>query len=231
MTRCNQKPQHLDTRTIHLFRRRMLGWFSKEGRSYPWRETSNPYKVLLAELLLQRTQAAQVEPIYEELSEQFPTVGDLADAPIKKLKMAVGHLGINYRAERIRLLAKELVTKYGGEIPENEAELLALPGIGQYAANAVRCLAMGENLPLLDPNIIRVLERVFEIKSDKARPVTDKKLWGMVVELTPKGKAKEFNLALIDFGAIICTKRKPRHDQCPVCSICKYYHRTVLSPS
>lgn len=228
MTRRQQKPQCLEKRTVHLFRRRMLRWYRNEGRSYSWRETNDPYKVLLAEMLLQRTQADQVMHVYEELSEHFPTVGDLADAPSRELKTAIRHLGIIYRAERIKLLAKELVKKHGGEIPTSEAELLSLPGIGRYAANAVLVLAMGKNLPLLDPNIVRVLERVFEIKSEKTKPTTDEKLWQAVANLIPRGKAREFNLALIDLGATVCTQRKPLHDECPVRDICKYYNQARI---
>jgi A/G-specific adenine glycosylase len=118
-------------------------------------------------------------------------------------------------------LAQIVATEHRGEIPHLKEELLELPGIGDYIANAVLCFAYGESVPLLDTNIIRILERVFGIRSSKVRARTDKELWKAVERIIPPGKAKEFNLAMLDLAALICTSRNPKCSICPTADICK----------
>ena len=112
--------------------------------------------------------------------------------------------------------------KSGGNVPRSEAELLALPGVGRYSANAVRCLAWHENTPMLDTNVIRLVQRVFSIKSSKARPRDDSILWDFVSSLIPDGKARELNLSMLDFASMICTPRAPLCNICPLNEICNY---------
>ena len=116
-----------------------------------------------------------------------------------------------------------VVEKHSGQIPNSEKELIALPGVGQYMANSVLCLAFGKKAPLLDTNIVRILERVFDIKSSKARARTDEKLWDFVRKITPPRKSREVNLALLDYGALVCTAKNPKCPVCPVSKICTAY--------
>ena len=112
--------------------------------------------------------------------------------------------------------------KYAGKIPKTRNALISLPGIGDYIANAVLCLAYNEDLALLDTNVVRVLQRVFGITSSKARARTDKVLWKAYKEMIPKGKARDFNLAVLDFAATVCTARNPKHKICPVNDVCQF---------
>lgn len=119
------------------------------------------------------------------------------------------------------------MNKYDGKIPDNRRDLLALTGVGDYIANSVLCLGYGKELPLLETNIVRVLNRVFGIKSSKARARTDKELWDTVQRMIPKGNAREFNLGLVDFGALVCVAKNPKCKICPMSDFCLYFREVV----
>ncbi len=172
-------------------------------------------------MMLQKTTVKQVQGLIYKFIARFSTPKDLAEASIKEIKKIITPLGMEHRrAVRYKKWAGIVVEKHGGQIPTSEKELLSLPGVGPYMANSVLCLAFGKEVPLLDTNIVRILERVFDIKSDKARARTDKKIWNFVKNIIPPNKSREVNLALLDFGALVCTAKKPKCDLCPVSRIC-----------
>lgn len=206
-----------------LFSKRLIAWHKKNKRNFAWRKTRNPYKVIVAEIMLQKTDAKKVSEVYGKFIADYPTIEALSEAPLRSLRKKISPLGIHQRANRLKKLATEIVKKYGGKVPSEKKELLKLPGVGNYVANAVLCFAFGRDVPLVDANIIRVLERVFSIKSSRPRPRTDKNLWTAMEEMIPKSMAREFNLALLDFAAKVCTAKEPKHKECPVKSLCDYY--------
>ena len=208
----------------------ILEWYEHNKRDYLfWRKTKNPYYVLASEMMLQKTTVKQVQGLIHKFVERFPTPKDLAEASVEEIKELITPLGMEHkRAERYKKWAKVVVQKYGGQIPDSEKDLISLPGVGQYMANSVLCLAFGKEVPLLDTNIVRILERVFDIRSSKARARTDKKLWDFVKRITPPGKSIDVNLALLDHGALVCTAKNPKCTICAVNKICTAYEEGTV---
>lgn len=203
------------------FQSRLLKWYKEHGRDLPWRKTSDPYKILVSEVMLQQTQVDRVIPKYREFLEQYPSFQALAQAPMEEVRKAWYPLGYNIRPYRLHGIACETVARYGGTLPRDQDELMSFKGIGRYTAGAVRSFAFNEDAPILDTNVMRVLHRVFvgrgEAKACKA------KLWGLSEALIPKGKGYDFNQALMDFGATLCTARAPYCLLCPMKSFCTSY--------
>lgn len=209
------------------FVKEILNWHQKNKRKFNWRRARDPYKIIVAEIMLQKTDAKKVSEVYDRFIAKYPNVQALSEAPLDELRRKIILLGIHSRAERLKNLAVEVIKNYGGEIPPDKKKLLELPGVGNYVANAVLCFAFNKDVPLIDANIIRVLDRVFSIKSSRPRPRTDKSLWCAAEEIIPKGAARRFNLALLDFAATVCTAKNPKHEECPVRSLCDYYKAIV----
>ncbi len=203
------------------FQTRLLKWYKQHGRDLPWRRTSDPYHILVSEVMLQQTQVDRVIPKYHEFLDRYPSLKDLALAPVADVKKTWYPLGYNIRPERLHSIACETVARYGGELPRKADELLSFKGIGRYTAGAIRSFAFNEDAPILDTNVIRVLYRVFlgagDAKSQKAR------LWELSEALIPRGKGYDFNQALMDFGATVCTARDPYCLLCPMKELCTTY--------
>jgi A/G-specific adenine glycosylase len=205
------------------FIRRILAWYKHNRRGFPWRNTTDPFKILLSELLLRKTTARQVAKLYESFVQKYPTPSSLLDAPLQDLMCDLRSLGIyRLRAMQLKSIAKALMQKYGGHVPNSRDALLALPGIGDYIANAVLCLAYGADIPFLDTNSARVLHRVFGVSPAGGLPQNDPRIWRLAARLIPNGKAKDFNLALLDLGALLCTARRPLCNRCPLARLCNY---------
>ena len=207
--------------TKRRFQLRLLKWYREYGRDLPWRRTSDPYRILVSEVMLQQTQVDRVIPKYHEFLEKYPTLKDLASAEPDDVRETWYPLGYNIRPYRLHSIACESVERYGGTIPKKSEDLMSLKGIGRYTAGAVRSFAFNEDAAILDTNVMRVLHRVFvgegEAKSQKA------KLWMLSEESIPKGKGYDFNQALMDFGAMVCTARKPYCLLCPMREFCKAF--------
>lgn len=215
---------------IDSFVKRILEWYKNNNRDYLfWRRTNNPYYVLVAEMMLQKTTVKQVQNVVEKFLDRFPTPKDLANASIEEIRKLITPLGMEHkRAVRYKKWAEIVVEKYGGQVPNSENELISLPGVGQYMANSVLCLAFGKQAPLVDTNIVRILKRFFNIKSNKARARTDEKFWEFVRRITPLGKSRDMNLALLDHGALVCTAKNPKCPICPVNEMCIAYKEEKL---
>jgi A/G-specific adenine glycosylase len=211
------------------FAKLLLAWFYSNQRSFPWRQTSDPYQILLAEIFLRKTDAKKVLGVYERFLNQYQGIEEIAHANESDLANFLKPLGLyRHRAKELLNLAKTVLIAHNGEIPRSKQELLGLPGVGNYIANAVLCFAFGESVPLLDANIIRILIRVFSLKSNKKRPRDDPKLWQAVRQMIPKTQARDFNLALLDLAATVCCPKKPKCEICPVSSMCDYYRASEL---
>lgn len=211
----------VDSSIKRRFQHRLLKWYREHGRDLPWRKTSNPYHILVSEVMLQQTQVDRVIPKYHEFLERYPSLEDLAEASVEDVKKAWYPLGYNIRPERLHSIARETVEKYGGQLPSSEDALLAFKGIGRYTAGAIRSFAFNEDAPILDTNVGRVLHRVFiaegTVKEHKSE------LWQLSEALIPRGKGYDFNQAIMDFGAMVCTARDPSCLLCPMQSFCKTY--------
>jgi A/G-specific adenine glycosylase len=208
----------LTAEQIDHFQRALLGWFKENQRHFPWRESRDPYRILLAEMLLQQTDAAKVLPIYERILERFPTAEAMVEADLKELELIMAPIGLYYRASRLKGLAQRLAEN---DLPESEEELLQLHGVGRYIARALLCFGRQQPLGILDTNVLRILERVFGIRSPRSRPHTDPSLWALVDHLVPPEDAKAYNLALLDLSALLCRPTKPKCEACPLAS-CQY---------
>jgi A/G-specific adenine glycosylase len=206
-----------------LFVATLLEWHARNSRDFPWRRTSDQYKILISEILLQKTRAETVVAVFNRFVTKYPNAEKLSTASCSELKNEIEILGLHtQRATKLKKLAGILVEKYNGTVPNNKIELLELPGIGIYAANAVLCFAFGYDVPLLDTNIGRIIERVFSVKvAGEERKKS--KVWDLIAEFVPEVKSREYNYSLIDFGALVCTAKNPRHNLCPLNEICDYY--------
>lgn len=207
------------------FAQKLATWFEKNERIFPWRETSDPYRVLLAEIFLRKTDAKKVLGIYEHFIRHYPEFETLVNANVRDLENFLRPLGLyRRRAKELKNLAQIVMTRHRGEIPRSREELLGLPGVGDYIANAILCFVFGKDVPLLDTNVIRVVTRVFSFKPKRKRARDDPEMWRAVRQMVPRGKARDFNLATLDLAATICHPRKPECVVCPVLSLCDYYH-------
>ncbi len=203
------------------FQQRLLKWYASFGRDLPWRKTSDPYHILVSEVMLQQTQVDRVIPKYYQFLDRYPSFERLASARMKEVKKLWYPLGYNIRPERLHSIACETVERYGGKLPNDHGQLLSFKGIGRYTAGAIRSFAFNEDAPILDTNVIRVLYRVFIAKGAPKKHTV--KLWRLAETLIPPGKGYDFNQALMDFGAIRCTARTPSCESCPMTPICKTY--------
>lgn len=206
------------------FQRRLLEWYGKFGRDLPWRKTSDPYKILVSEIMLQQTQVDRVVPKYEEFLARYPTMEDLAAASAEDVRQAWYPLGYNIRPLRLHEIACESVSRYGGTLPRDADELLLFKGIGRYTAGAIRSFAFREDAPILDTNVMRLLYRVFLNQGDPKSYKVKTQLWEVAKDVIPTGKGYDFNQALMDFGAMVCTARDPYCLLCPMRGFCKAYH-------
>ncbi len=196
------------------FRRRLLDWYRRNGRDLPWRRTRDPYHILVSEVMLQQTQVDRVLPKYEQWLEKYPTLEALATAPEDDVALMWRPLGYNIRPRRLHAIAKESVARYGGELPGDEETLRSFKGIGAYTAGAVLSFAFGQRAAILDTNVARVLFRVFVGRGNLKSHASRRHLWALSRILLPVRHVFDFNQALMDFGATLCTARKPK---CPIC--------------
>src|SRR5579862_6075081 len=205
------------------FRQRLLTWYSRHGRDLPWRKTSDPYHILVSEIMLQQTQVDRVLPKYHEWLGRFPSLETLAAAPEREVTDTWYPLGYNIRPKRLHLIAKESVSRYGGQLPADEETLRSFKGIGAYTAGAIRSFAFGERAAILDTNVARVLFRVFVAAGDPKSHAMKRHLWTLSKTLVPVRHVFDFNQALMDLGALICTARKPRCLICPMAKSCRAF--------
>ena len=212
-----------DPNARQAFRRRLLGWYDRHGRDLPWRRTSDPYHILVSEVMLQQTQVDRVLPKYHEWLQKYPSLTALAAAPEEDVAATWRPLGYNIRPRRLHAIARESVERYGGELPSDETTLRSFKGIGEYTAGAVLSFAFGRRAAILDTNVARVLFRVFVGRGNPKAHAMKKRLWGISRAVLPRRRVFDFNQALMDFGAMICVARNPRCLICPMKKSCRAY--------
>lgn len=211
----------VNAKKIKAFREITVKYYNEEGRHhFPWRKTNDPWKILLAEMLLRKTTAVQAESKYSQLSEYSPA--ELRDVPQEALEDILKPLGIYKERARLLKLVGEAVAKKGEEKLSEWDFLIKLPGVGPYAASMVLATALNQRKPGLDRNMIRVLERVFSISSPKDRPHMDKDLWDTAEELMPEQDFKAYNWGVMDLAAAVCRPKNPLCRECMMISICNY---------
>ncbi len=199
----------------------LLHWFQKHKRVMPWRETDDPYKIWISEIMLQQTQVKTVEGYYNRFIYLYPNVYKLADADIHNVMKAWEGLGYYSRARNIHVAAREIVQKFNGQIPSTLPDLLSLPGVGRYTAGAILSIAFGKKAPILDGNVIRVLTRVFHLTDNVSQASTQKILWDIAEEVLPDQHLREFNEGLMELGATLCKPKSPSCISCPFKGFCK----------
>jgi A/G-specific adenine glycosylase len=198
----------------------LLRWFRKAARPMPWRETRDPYRIWVSEIMLQQTRVETVVPYYERFISRFPDVASLSKAPLDRVMKAWEGLGYYSRARNLRRAARIVVEQHRRAVPRTVEELSSLPGIGRSTAGAIAAIAYGADVPILDANARRVVARLFAVEGDPRTAKIQSVLWEMSARIVARGKGRETALAVMDLGATICLPRVPRCDDCPVNGFC-----------
>src|SRR6266705_4130782 len=201
----------------------LLTWYAAEQRELPWRSVDDPYAILVSEMMLQQTQVDRVLPKFQQFLATFPTLAALAAAPTADVISAWVPLGYNMRAVRLQSIARQVLAEYDGRIPDTIDELLKLKGIGRYTAGAIACFAYHKQVATVDTNIRRVLHRIFLGLEQPEPRINDAQMLDLTEQVLPEGKAYNWNQALMDLGATICTSNNPECLGCPLQEACLAY--------
>lgn len=211
----------LDAAWVATIRRRLLAWFAMEKRDLPWRADRDPYRILVSEMMLVQTTVAAVVPFFERFVRVFPDFEALAGAEEERVVKAWEGLGYYRRARQLHAAAKAIVAEHGGRMPDDPVAVLALPGVGRYMAGAILSQAFDRPEPILEANSQRVLARLLAWTEDLATTSSKKRLWDAAARLVPPEQAGDFNQAMMELGALICSPRSPRCLFCPVAAECE----------
>ena len=206
---------------ITKIQHQVLSWFDRNGRDLPWRKSYSPYQVWISEIMLQQTQVKTVIPYFLRWMERFPDPAAVATASERDIMLAWEGLGYYTRAKNIHRTAQILVSNFGGHIPADFNALISLPGIGRYTAGAIQSIAFNLDFPAVDANAARILRRLFYKLNSSGSAIPETALRKLAAEILPKGKARQFNQALMDLGATICLPESPRCDCCPLAEFCE----------
>ncbi|MDQ0273611.1 A/G-specific adenine glycosylase [Cytobacillus purgationiresistens] len=209
---------------IYAFQQDLLTWFNEEQRDLPWRKDKDPYKIWVSEIMLQQTRVDTVIPYFHRFIEQFPTIAALSEAEEEKVLKAWEGLGYYSRARNLQTAVREVYEKYGGVVPNHPKEIATLKGVGPYTAGAILSIAYGLPEPAVDGNVMRVLSRILLITDDIAKASSRKVFEAAVRELISHDNPSDFNQALMELGALICTPRSPSCLLCPVRDHCHAFN-------
>jgi len=206
---------------IPYLRSVLVRWYRAEQRDLPWRRTTDPYRIWVSETMLQQTRVAAVLPYYERFLARFPSVAALAAAPVEDVLALWAGLGYYRRARHLKKAAEIVVARHGGKLPEDAEALLALPGIGRYTAGALRSIAFGRPAPVLDGNVFRLLSRFLAREGTWSSSTDKERFWKIAEAAVPSRNAGDFNQALMEMGALVCTPRLPECGRCPIRRRCR----------
>lgn len=214
----------ISAKSANVFSNQVLNWFDLQGRkNLPWQQDKTPYRVWISEIMLQQTQVATVIPYYQKFMASFPTVTDLANADEDTVLHHWTGLGYYARARNLHKSAKIIRDQYQGEFPDEIEQVIALPGIGRSTAGAILSLSLHKHHAILDGNVKRVLARCYMVQGHAGQAIYEKTLWPITEALTPADGVANFNQAMMDLGAMICTRSKPSCTTCPISSGCLAY--------
>ena len=213
--------QNLKTEDINELQHALISWFEKNHRQMPWRETINPYYTWISEVMLQQTRVDTVIPYFLRFIDKFPTVKQLAKADEEEVLRLWAGLGYYSRAKNIHRGAKLICEVYDGKIPENQKELLKIPGIGSYTAGAILSIAYGKPAAAVDGNVMRVFSRLFLVYADISEGSTKKEMEKLGEAVVSANNPSAFNQGLMELGALICTPNSPKCSSCPLSFICR----------
>jgi A/G-specific adenine glycosylase len=220
----SKKPILTQVTMKNVFTENLLIWFQKHGRhDLPWQQDPTPYRVWVSEIMLQQTQVSTVINYYQRFINKFSSIKLLADAPQDEVLTLWSGLGYYARARNLHRAAQIISQQYGGNFPQEVEELIKLPGIGRSTAGAIASFSMNIRAPILDGNVKRVLARYYAIEGVTSDSNILKRLWELAEQLTPLKNYAEYNQAIMDLGATICTRSKPVCGQCPAVSDCQAF--------
>lgn len=207
------------TLDLTVLRERLSDWDFQYRRMFPWRTTKNPFHLMMAELMLRRTQARQVVAIYNVFVTKYADAQALANAPEGEVKQVLFSLGLAWRVPAFQQIAQRLVEEYNGQVPASYEALIALPGVGDYVASAVCCFAFGQAIPIIDTNTVRIAGRLFGLpthaESRRRKPIRT-----VLERLLDREHPQQYNFAMLDLAALICTPFNPQCTRCPLVSCC-----------
>lgn len=209
-----------DPEALPSFRNALISWGQRSFRAFPWRLTQDPYALLLAEVMLHRTQVVQVVPVFEAFFARYPDISTAIQATPVDLQSVLAPLGLRWRIDLIFEMIQQLAERFGAQIPQKKNDLLSLPGVSEYIAGAVRCFAWNLPEPLIDTNTVRITGRVFGLvtKDSSRRNATFRHL---ITTLVDPDRPRDYNYALLDLAHLICLKKQePLCQGCPVLSFC-----------
>lgn len=211
----------VDSDRMNTFREAVISWYTTNGRDLPWRRTTDPYAILVSEIMLHQTTVQTVYPVYQHFMAVFPTIEALQQATLSDVKEITDPLGYKVRGSWLHNIAQTVVLDWGGKWPREVEELMKLPGVGRYTAGAIVSFAFGVDAPILDTNVKRILGRYFGVPYRHTTAESEHHLWALAEAVIPTGQAILFNQALMDFGAMLCTSRRP------LCTICPAFHQCM----
>ncbi|MCA9213340.1 MAG: A/G-specific adenine glycosylase [Planctomycetales bacterium] len=209
-----------DTTWNQQLRRRLLNWFDAHARDLPWRESRDPYKIWVSEIMLQQTQVETVRPYFKRFIERFPNVATLASSDEAEVLRLWEGLGYYRRARQLHKAARVVVDKHQGNFPTDYDEVLALPGIGRYTAGAILSIAHDQRVPIVEANTIRLYSRLLAYANDPRSTEGQKLLWDFAEHILPRKRTGDFNQAAMELGAKLCVPRQPQCHECPVAALC-----------
>ena len=212
----------LDHQLICYFQQNLLAWYTESGRDLPWRQTSDPYQILVSEIMLHQTQVDRVLPKYLQWIRTYPSFQALAAAPLSEVEALWRPLGYNFRPIRLHNIAQRVIDEFNGQLPNTLEELTAIKGIGRYTAGAILSFAFHKDAPIVDTNIRRVIQRLFNIQGNSFRAPAKKHIWQIAEAMIPQGHAYTFNQAIMDFGALVCVARNPHCQTCFMNGHCRF---------
>lgn len=218
-----------DPEELVSFQTNLVVWGKSNFRPFPWRLTYDPYTILMAEIMLHRTQVTQVVPVFQSFVEHYPDLTALIEASSEDLNVSLSSLGLHWRIDLIFLMVRQIEERFNLQIPQKKADLLSLPGVSDYIASAVRCFAWNIPEPLIDTNTIRVIGRIFDLETkDSSR--RNSKFQRLIADLLDPKNPREYNYALLDLAHLICLKKQVPHCQdCPVLSYCCFGQTRIKS--
>jgi A/G-specific adenine glycosylase len=217
----NEIPPDEDPGWVDGVRQKLMGWYEEAGRELPWRSDRDAYRILVSEFMLVQTTVAAVIPYYERFLRRFPDVHALAEADEAAVLKAWEGLGYYRRARQLHAAARQVVGMHGGTVPDDPEAVRALPGVGPYIAGAVLSFAFDRPEPIVEANSQRVLARLLAWREDVKSAASRSRVWQAAARLVPPRRAGDFNQALMDLGATICTPRQPSCLLCPLASLCR----------